>query len=180
MKSIPDFPAFVDSSEVVEFVGKNHVSYRESWLRSYKKTQDVDKITVKPSLNMGALCAFPVWCAYRKLFLPFIFFMLAVSCIVVFEVFSGIVVNPVFYIALVPLFGMFANGLYLKRIIRFFENIDVDDPAERITKICKAGGTTYTGAVLGFAFFILFLVLVFNASVVLAETLGFDVSHVYV
>lgn len=80
MKSVPDFPAFIDNPEVVEFVGKNHVAFRESWLRSYKRTQDADKVMTRPSLNLAALFAFPVWCAYRKLFLPYVIFTLALSC----------------------------------------------------------------------------------------------------
>ncbi|NCC21060.1 MAG: DUF2628 domain-containing protein [Alphaproteobacteria bacterium] len=180
MSTITDLPAFVDHPDTIAFVGRSHLAYRESWLRAYKKKQSIKGVQRSISLNFPALLAFPFWCGYRKLYLPLAGFTLLIFPAILFEIFSGTLLPSWIYILFFLYAGTRANGLYLSRIIRFFEkNLNDKDEEDRARLIRRKGGTSVTSGALALLAFILSLVAEFQAGVLLAETLGFDVSHVY-
>jgi hypothetical protein len=177
MKKIEDIEAFMADPEVVSFIGKDYGKYRERWLRAYHRTKDIDKIQYSPSLNF--LCIFPpAWFGYRKQFISLLVFTAFIAFLTVFEIFSGILIHPLVYLGIFLLTSLFACGGYFNYVRKFFENLETEDPEKRQDLISAKGGTSVIMALTGAVAFTVFLVLIYEAAILVAEHLNFDTSHI--
>src|SRR3989339_928478 len=131
MKKITSIQEFLDDPEVVNFIGKEYVRYRERWLRAFHKTQDIEKVHKVPALNILCFLSPPVWLAYRKQYKLFAAMLGLMSVLTTFEIFAGLLIPLPIYLLLFAVVSLYVSGSYFTYTRSFFENLDTDDPVQR-------------------------------------------------
>ena len=158
--SLDDLERFLDREDIKGLIGKNSDLYRAYWVREYDKV--VNKETrerVKGSFNWLALLSFPIWAAYRKMYLYFLVYA-GIMAVVTFieEYYLFLLPSGVFFPVYV-LLALMSRDLYLYHLVEISKKMDMLRDFKRDEFIKRHGGVSKLYAWLALPVFLVLMIL---------------------
>ncbi|MBL4805017.1 MAG: DUF2628 domain-containing protein [Alphaproteobacteria bacterium] len=165
-KSLQDLERFLDREDIKQLIGKNYDLYRAVWVREFDKV--VNKETrdrVKGAFNWLALISFPIWAAYRKMYMYFFVYAGIMAAITFFEEYYLYTLPAGALLPVYIILAIMSRDLYLHHLVELDKKMDMLRDFKKEEFIKHHGGVSKLYAWLALpAFIILMLVVMFAGS----------------
>ena len=165
-KTLQDLERFLDREDIKQLIGKNYDLYRAVWVREFDKV--VNKETrdrVKGSFNWLALISFPIWAAYRKMYMYFFVYAGIMAAITFFEEYYLYTLPAGALLPVYIILAIMSRDLYLHHLVELDKKMDMLRDFKKEEFIKHHGGVSKLYAWLALpAFIILMLVVMFAGS----------------
>ncbi len=121
----------------------------------------------------------PAWFGYRKQLKLYTAFLATMAVLTLFEIFTGVLIPLPLFMMVFFIVSLFVSGYYLKYSLEFFHNLDnrAQEKSEREHLIKKHGGTSVAFSVAGSLVYLAIMLLVYQAGMMAATSIGLDISH---
>ncbi len=162
--SLDDLERFLDRDETKELIGKNYDLYRAYWLREFDKVVNKEeRERVKGSFNWLALFSFPIWAAYRKMYLYFLVYAGTMAAVTFVEEYYLYLLPSGVFLPLYVILALISRDLYLYHLVEISKKMDMLRDFKRQEYIKHHGGVSKLYAWLALPVFVVAMILVMYA-----------------
>lgn len=125
-KSFEDLERFLDREDIKELIGKNYDLYRAVWVREYDKVVNKhERERVKGWFNWLALFSFPIWAAYRKLYLYFFIYTGIMGALTFFEEYFQDPLPTGVFFPIYVILAIVSRDLYLYHVVELDKKMNM-------------------------------------------------------